>query len=232
MVGGQGRLATRVGLVVQAARAQAGWSQRTLAERAETSQQWISRVERGEVDLRLSRIERLLNVLDRRLVVESAGIADVAADDSDTVDHVEAAELLTFYVSTCGILWRRLDKVPYVVSGRLAALAQGMLVRPTRVDLRIAADDVLAASRALSTLRMPRWHERLQMYVGQDPILDAPGPRRWFAADMTEMRVDIVPSIEPGVTVAVEGRSLPVVPLGELLVADADIAELRRRASS
>ena len=91
---------------------------------------------------------------------------------------------------------------------------------------------MLGTSRALSTLRMPRWHERLQMYVGQDPILDGPGTRRWFAADMTEMRVDIVPSIEPRVIVLVEERSLPVVPLGELLTADADIAELQRRATS
>jgi transcriptional regulator with XRE-family HTH domain len=154
--GVQGQLAKRVGLAVQAARAEAQWSQRTLAERAGTSQQWISRVERGEVDLRLSRIERLLRVLDRRLVLESAGIPDTASDDPDMVDPAEAAELLTFYVSTCGILWRRLDKVPYVVAGRLAALAQGMLIRPSRVDLRVAASDVLTATAALARRRHDR----------------------------------------------------------------------------
>lgn len=225
-------MAKRVGSVVQAARAERLWSQQRLAERAGTSQQWISRVERGEVDLRLSRVERLMGVLGRRVVLESADIPETTSADPDIVDRVEAAKLLTFFGFACGILWRRLDSVPFVVAGRLAALAQGMLVRPTRVDLRIAASDVPAASRALSTLMMPRWHDRLQMYVGHDPFLDGPGPRRWFAAGMTEMRVEIVPSIETGLTVTVEERALPVVPLGELLISDADIADLRSRVAS
>ncbi|MEV0900707.1 helix-turn-helix transcriptional regulator [Actinoplanes sp. NPDC049802] len=218
--------------MIQAARGEAGWSQRLLAERAETSQQWISRVERGAVDPRLSRIERLLGVLGRRLAVESAAIPATASDDPDLVDEAEAARLLDFYVPRCDILWKRLDTVPHVLAGRLAALAQGLHVRPARVDLRIAEKDAAAVSRALSTLLMPRWHERLQMYVGNDPFLDAPGPLRWFAADLAELRIEIVPSIEVGLTVSVDQRSLPVVPLGELLATDADIARLWRRADA
>ncbi|WP_157411472.1 hypothetical protein [Actinoplanes rectilineatus] len=103
----------------------------------------------------------------RRLIVETVELPDPSdRADPDFVDQSEAGALAGLCLTDCFSLWRRLAPVPYAVAGRLAALAQP--VRPSRVDLLVPEASVPAATAALSRLSMPRWHERLQMYTGND----------------------------------------------------------------
>jgi transcriptional regulator with XRE-family HTH domain len=54
-----------------------------LAERAGTSQQWVSRVERGDVDVRLADAERLFAAAGARLQVRAVRPADDLESDWD-----------------------------------------------------------------------------------------------------------------------------------------------------
>jgi hypothetical protein len=71
-----------------------------------------------------------------------------------------------------GMVWRRFPPVPYCVTGRLAALAQGLPVRPLRLDLIVAEADVPAANAAMGRLNVGRWSERHQDYLGFGSDLD------------------------------------------------------------
>ena len=229
-MGQDGELARRVGVLLSAARGSRLWSQQRLADQLATSQQWISRIERGSVDLRVGRIERVFAALGKRVVIEIAPLVGPSWVDPDLLGAGEKAEAeLASFVRFTDLIWRRLAGVPFVVAGRLGALAQGLPVRADRMDLRVAESDALVVSRALQRLNMPRWHDRLQEYVGQDPDLTGPGPMRWFAGGLTEMRIQLVPEIHTGLTVAAGRHTLPVVPLAELIAADPDVAELHSR---
>ncbi len=65
--GGSG-VAGQVGRLLEAARVRARLSQGQVAERAGTSQQWVTRAERGQVDLRLG----------LRLLEDDADVAELA----------------------------------------------------------------------------------------------------------------------------------------------------------
>jgi transcriptional regulator with XRE-family HTH domain len=146
-------LARQVGRLVQAVRAKAHMSQTRLAERAGTTQQWVSRVERGEVDLRLSDAERLFAAARARLIVRVAGAGDEQVDDPDLLREDDvAAEVLRVELSAFQHVRKLLGAVPYVVGGRFAALAQGMRVRPYRLDLIVADGDVGAVTGALEMM--------------------------------------------------------------------------------
>jgi transcriptional regulator with XRE-family HTH domain len=88
----EGGIATRVGKLLQSARVRALMTQQVLADRAGTSQQWVSRVERGRVDLRLADAERLFAVLGARLVVHTAGRSDEDPPDPDVLADADVAD--------------------------------------------------------------------------------------------------------------------------------------------
>jgi hypothetical protein len=120
--------------------------------------------------------------------------------------------------------------VPYLVGGRLAALAQGLPVRPLWLDLVVALADVAAANGAMTWLNAVRWSDVNQDYTIYDCDLQTPLPRRFLLNSGLQLRVHVVPDIAPAVPVAVDGRMLPVVPLVKLLSEDPDIAELAHRS--
>jgi transcriptional regulator with XRE-family HTH domain len=74
------------GILIREARLAAGLSQRSLAERARTSQPAIARYEQGAATPSLATLERLLEACGKRLRIR----ADVVADAAD----VELAERL------------------------------------------------------------------------------------------------------------------------------------------
>ncbi len=146
-------------------------TQARLAERAGSSQQWVSQVERGAVDLRLSDAERLFAAARVRLVVRTAGRADEPPADPDLLtgaaDSAEGPAVapvgaLVAELAAFGHVLRVFGSVPYVVAGRFAALAQGCPVRPYRLDLVVAERDTGAATQALALLSAMRWSDRLQ----------------------------------------------------------------------
>ncbi len=227
-------ITAQVGRLLEAARVRAGLRQWQVAERAGTSQQWVSRVERGDVDVRLRDAERLFAAIGARLVVQVArgGPDDVA--DPDLLSEDRVATELEQFVAGHEILWRRFADVPHVIGGRLAALAQGLAVRPARVDLIVAEAGVEPADAAMSRLSVSRWSDVRQDWSGYDYAVSGAGPRRWRLSTGFELRVEVVATLPAVVVVAVGDRQLRMVPLARLLDDDPDVAELaarlRRRA--
>jgi hypothetical protein len=119
--------------------------------------------------------------------------------------------------------------VSFVIAGRLAALAQGLPVRPTRLDLIVEESAVPAASSALDRLSHSRWNERHHDYLDFSPGLDAPGPRRWLVAGLYELRIEVVPTLTPTVPIVVAGQRLSLLRLADLLRVDPDVAALHHR---
>ena len=225
----KGLLAGQVGRLLQGVRGRSGLSQDQLAERAGTSQQWVSRVERGAVNLRLCDAERLFAVTGTRLAVQTVRIGDEVTADPDLLSRGEVTDVLRVVVSEFSYLLRQFGAVPYVIGGRIAALAQGMPVRPGRLDLVIGAADVEGARSALAMCSTLRWSDRHQDFRGYDKDVARPGERRWSIGGMSEVSIDVVAELPVPLVVAGPETELPVVPLVTLLSEDPDIAELARR---
>jgi hypothetical protein len=212
-------------------------TQARLAERAGSSQQWVSRVERGVVDLRLSDAERLFAAARMRLVVRTAGRTDEPVADPDLLPGADGSgegltAALVDGLAIFGHVLRVFDPVPYIVAGRFAALAQGVPVRPYRLDLVVAERDTDAATQAVARLSAMRWSDRLQDFLSFDVDVGRAGERRWCIGGLAELAVDVVPELPAALTVGVQERLLPVVPLTVLLREDPDVAELYRRCAA
>lgn len=68
-----------LGLVIRDRRRALGWDQRTLAEHASVSRQWIVAVERGKAGAEVGLLLRVLNVLGLRVEVAAEAAAGSAA---------------------------------------------------------------------------------------------------------------------------------------------------------
>jgi transcriptional regulator with XRE-family HTH domain len=214
----------RVGKLLAAARVRANLRQWQLAERAGTSQQWVSRVERGEVDLRLGDADRLFSAVGVRLLVQTAPRSAGDDADPDLLSEAAAATELAGFLAEHEFLWRRFAGVPHLLGGRLAALAQGLPVRPLRIDLIVAEPGLDAADTAMSRLSVLRWSDAHQDWTGYDYAVSGDGPRRWRVTTGFELRVEVVPVLPPGLVVTAGGRELRVVPLVRLLADDPDVS--------
>jgi transcriptional regulator with XRE-family HTH domain len=182
----------QVGRLLQAARAKARMTQARLAQHAGSTQQWLSRVERGGVDLRLSDAERLFAAAHVRLIVHAAAATgepvadpDLLGDDCHTTD--ERAAVLESELPSVGYALKRFSTVPHVIGGRCAALAQGLPVRPYRLDLIVAEADVEAATGAVAMVAAMRWSDRLQDFMSFDADVARPGERRGRVATRRPM---------------------------------------------
>ena len=226
-VAGSG-VAVRVGRLLQARRVRAHLTQGVLADRAGKTQQWVSRVERGQVDLRLSDVETLLAATGARLVVQVASGA-ASADDPDLVAEADMLGELEAFADQYAYVWRKFAAVPYLVSGRLAALAQGLPVRPQWVDLLVAEPDLAAANAAMVWLNAVRWSDVNQDYTIYDLTLEAAFPRRFLMRNGLQLRIDVVPETPRGIGVRVGELILQVVPLVWLVAEDPDVGELAGR---
>src|SRR3954447_19851860 len=79
---------------------------------------------------------------------------------------------LSMAVNMYGLVWRRFAGVPYCVAGRLAALTQGLPIRPLRLDLVIAEGDVPAGNAAMNLMNVWRWSESHQDFLAFGSDLD------------------------------------------------------------
>jgi transcriptional regulator with XRE-family HTH domain len=197
-------LARRVGLLLQAVRARSGLSPEQVAEAAETSQQWVSRVERGTVGVRLRDAQRLFAAVGARLLVQSAPLG-AGADDPDLVGDGADEALETAFIDYRYAL-RTFARVPYVVEGRLAALMQVLPVRPTRLDLAVRESDLDEVRGVLGMLGGLRWSERWQEFREYDVDPARPGPRRWRISGLYELRLTVAPTLPQAITVQVGSR--------------------------
>jgi hypothetical protein len=136
---------------------------------------------------------------------------------------------LSMAVNMYGLVWRRFAGVPYCVAGRLAALTQGLPIRPLRLDLVIAEGDVPAGNAAMNLMNVWRWSESHQDFLAFGSDLDDGGPRRWSVGGLYELRIVVVSEAPASLSILVDDRTLPVIPLADLLRTDGDVAELARR---
>jgi transcriptional regulator with XRE-family HTH domain len=216
--------------MVQATRVRVGLTQGRLADRVGTSQQWISRIERGGVDLRLSDAERLLAAIGKQVLVRAVPLADVAAADPDLVAEDDMGRVAEAFAMEFAYVWRRFAAVPYLVGGRLAALVQGLPVRPFWLELVIAEADLAAANAAMNWLNVVRWSDVNQDFTNYDCDLTSPAPRRFMMTSGRELWVRATATrASAAVAVVIDEQTLAVVPLGALLREDHDVAQLADR---
>ncbi|HEY2948641.1 MAG TPA: helix-turn-helix domain-containing protein [Micromonosporaceae bacterium] len=220
------RLARDAGRLFAATRARAGLSQERAAERAGTTQQWLSRLERGRANPRLDQLARLFGAVGARLRLDTAAL--VEEPDPDLLPDLSDEDRDALF-GDYAYIFRVFAAVPHVIVGRVAALAQGIPVRPTRLDLALAERDLETARGAFDRLACLRWSERWQEFRNADGDPTRPGPMRWQIAGFVELRLDVGERLPSSIEVFVAERRLRVRPLAELAAMDPDVADVLRR---
>ncbi len=119
------------GGVIRAARERHGVSQRRLAVRAQTSQGYVSQVERGEVSPSVEAVARLLACLGEAGRIETSPLPPLAAPEGGDAEDLRPGALLAALAGR---------DVELVVVGALAARAHGALLPATAVEVTLAPD--------------------------------------------------------------------------------------------
>jgi transcriptional regulator with XRE-family HTH domain len=220
-------LAFRVGELLQSERARSRLTQRQLAIRAGTTQQWVSRVERGTTAPTTTALDRLFGALDLQLRVDPE---PVGTDFDVEIDKYAA---MTAEDRLASFQWyrRRFDQLgdlPYVVSGRLAAFVQGAPIAVPRIDLAVAEKDLGGYAELFARVVCSRWNERWLDYGGVDPDPREPGSMRWKLG-YDEVRLHVSGALPPAIVVQMDNRRLPVRPLLDVERDFRDVALLMRR---
>jgi hypothetical protein len=123
----------------------------------------------------------------------------------------------------------KLGRLPYVLTGRLAAYLQGApIASGDRMDLAIAEDDLNDFAEWFASVDCQRWNERWLDWGFQRSDPREPGPMRWLVG-LTDLRLEVGPALPAAVTVHCGEASLPVRPLHEVERTHPDIGRLMRR---
>lgn len=182
-------------------RARPRLSQRDLARAAGVAPSTLAQLESGKrTGVTLETFERLLAAagfqLDAALVPLGDDV-DRAADELARTGLDRRVLELPFFLAPA-ILDLQRARVDFVVSGRTAALLQGVPVQPTSLDLLVtrAQEDRLA--QAIRRMGAPRWDGQLFGYCSPDPR--HPGHDRWRLGG-GELRLRWVEALPASVTV-------------------------------
>lgn len=135
------QLAIELGRLLRNRREKAGWTQHRLAREAGTSQQHLSRVERGDQAAGLGTVDRLFTVLGWRVHVDLAVLDDELDDRIDRIGEIDDAAK----VSAMWVFQWYLDKaagLPYVIEGELGALLHGVPLRTGTLSISVAEQDL------------------------------------------------------------------------------------------
>jgi transcriptional regulator with XRE-family HTH domain len=221
-------LAARVGELLQDERAKRRMSQATLADRAGTTQQRVSLVERGATEPTTALLDRLFAVLGLQVHVEPApaGVGwDAEIDKFERLSDAERVEWFSCY-------HRRLDQLgdlPYALTGRLAAFLHGVPIGARRIDLAVAEADLHLFAAWFEQVNCQRWNERWMDYGGLTVDPRAPGlPMRWMVG-YDEVRLEVCRTPPAAVTVCCGDRRLRVRLLSDIERDHADVRRLMRR---
>jgi transcriptional regulator with XRE-family HTH domain len=208
-------LAEIVGVLLCAERNRAKLSQAQLAERAGVSQQRLSRIERGTVSISLATVQRIFAKLDKQLRLEAVPLrADMDVDIDRGLalsDQDRAVE-----IGLHRVLLRTLGSLPFAVTGRLAALAQGApTVGPPSIDIVIARRhlDELAAVMEKASCR--RWSARWGDWGFDVPDPRVAGEPRWLIGT-SDTRLLFVDELPQSIEVTVGEYRLRVVPIAQI----------------
>lgn len=154
------------------------------------------------------------------LLTEAITDPDLALDLSDDDRDV--------MLSGCSWVLGKLRDVPHLVGGRLAALAHGLPVRVTRLDLVLAHRDRGLFADGLQQFNAVRWNDRWQEY--RDLIrADRPGPMRWQLGSVPELRVALVDELPHHTRLRLGALEVDAPTLPWLTAQDPDVADLAAR---
>jgi transcriptional regulator with XRE-family HTH domain len=221
-------LAARVGQLLQDERARRLMSQAALAERAGTTQQRVSLIERGTAQPTTALLDRLFAVLNLQVRVEPEPLGAGQDGEIDKFARLTEDERVKWFRHYD----RRFDQLgdlPYVLGGRLAAFLQGVPIGADRLDLVVAESDLDRFADWFERVYCHRWNERWGEYGGLSVDPREPGlPLRWMVG-YDEVRLEIMPALPASVTVCCGERRLPVRPLVDLEREHSDIRRLMRR---
>ncbi|MGW4462918.1 helix-turn-helix domain-containing protein [Micromonospora sp. NPDC004704] len=225
-------LAGQLGHLLRTEREAAGLTQARLAVRAGVSQQSLSRFESGRLAPTTTVVERLFDALGKQLRLE---VEERDADLDAAIDAISEYEgIESDHVEMClddlNMMHRRApDGLVYLIDGRLAAVLQGVPIRPTRVEVAIAEDDLPRLDDWIYAIpNCRRWVERWRDFSGYDISPLRPGPLRW-ASTSGELCVRLLPRLPDAVPIRSRDRELAVRPLVEVERDDPQIARIAAR---
>jgi Predicted transcriptional regulator with C-terminal CBS domains len=222
-------LTRNVAQLLRDQRERADLSQAALARAAGTSQQCLSRIEKGDQAARTDTIERLFEALGWQLRIELEALdadLDTAIDHIGEVDEdqrVIALSLFSFYFA-------KMAGLPHVIEGELGAILHGVPLKTRTLQVVAAQADLDALARwILAIPNCSRWDERWQdANPGLHPDPRRPGPLRW-SGPFGQIRVTLLPELPEPVRIRVGDTDVPVRPLDQIADADPAVARILRR---
>jgi hypothetical protein len=185
------------------------------------SQRTVCRFERGSGNPSIALVERMFGALDVQLRVETEPLGTDLDAEIDRYADLSASELVD-EVEYFEDIFRHLQTLPFVVSGRLAALVQGAPVSVRWVDLVVLERDLPGYAKVFERAVCKRWNDF--DFGPVDPR--EPGPMRWLLG-FHEVRLDVHQELPRTTTLVVGERTLRVQPLPD--VEAADVARVMRR---
>ncbi|MBF9128178.1 helix-turn-helix transcriptional regulator [Plantactinospora sp. S1510] len=220
------RLTALLGTTLRLQRELHGLTQHALAERADTSQSTIARIEQGDRAPTVSMLERLFAALDLQLTV---GVEPLDAHLDARIDDLGRRSIAE-RVSDVDLdrTLDRLGDLPYVLTGATAALVQGAPVPMEDVEIAVAWRDVEQFATWLDRYYAQRWNPKWEEfgYLPTDPR--KPGEHRWRTVGGV-LRASMCDELPEAIEVRLGDRGYPVLPLALVEVTEPATADLLHR---
>lgn len=225
------RLTVELGRKLRSQREKLGWSQARLAEEAGTSQQCLSRIERGGQAPGTETLERLFGALGWQLRFELEALDSDLDDRIDRHDQVGDDER----VAAVRQFWWYMAKMaglPYVIEGELGGVLHGVPLDTTTLSIAVAERDLDDLARwILSLPNCLRWNPQWDDFGGPHPDPRRPGPLHWHVG-LSEIRVSLVPELPEAVWIRAGEEEFPVRPLDQIAEMEPTVARVMRRVSA
>jgi transcriptional regulator with XRE-family HTH domain len=238
----------RVGELIRAERIRRNMTIPQLARLAGVSLGTISKIENGkQAGLTLTMADRILTALDLRLHIETVPLWADIDESIDAEALLPLADRILTWPLDFEALVTRLDGIPYLLDGLLAAAVQGAPVRVTEFEIAVPRNDEQALDRLTFILTdiVATRGDRIQSLDPREPGDDyytcLAGRLRIRLIDRFEpvlwVDIDPLPESEPSL-ISLYGLELPaplrkarlaVVPLTEIQAADSRARRIIRR---
>jgi len=206
------RLVSLVGQALRQERERRQLTQEKLAILAEVSQATVARIERGD-----------------RGVQATLGVEPLDAEIDAQIEALAGVSLHQRVSETRIDRVRERLSVPFVFDGPTAALLQGVPVPVnSTVHLALCWEDADAFTTWLNANFAQRWNDRWEEfgYLRVDPR--EPGAHYWRTIP-GDIRVRMCDALPTALTVRLDDREYPVVPLVEVVIDDPGTARLVER---